>query len=84
MGDFTNKGFLSRNRFKQPNGPQPDHKGKLNIDGRNYELSAWIRTSEKDGRKYFSLQVRPARDQQQTAPAQTDVNDAFPWEDENR
>jgi hypothetical protein len=81
---FTNKGFLSRNKYKQPNSQQPDHTGKLNIDGADYELAAWIRESQKDGHRYFSLSVKPARDNDRSAPTQADVDSAFPWENQDR
>lgn len=53
--DNTNRGALWRNTKKEKD-TQPDHTGKLNVDGKDYWLSAWI----KDGQngKYFSLSVK--------------------------
>ena len=40
--DNTNRGVLFRNHKKeQPN--QPDHTGNINIDGKEYWLSAWVK-----------------------------------------
>jgi uncharacterized protein (DUF736 family) len=56
--DNTNRGALFRNnRKEQPN--HPDHKGTINVDGKDYWLSAWIKESKKDGSKFFSLSVKP-------------------------
>lgn len=55
-----NSGTLSRNdRKTTPN--QPDHKGSIRIDGRDYWLSAWIK--EGPNGRFFSLAVTP-KDQQ--------------------
>jgi hypothetical protein len=79
--NFTNRGFLSKNRYKQPDSQQPDYTGKLDIDGASYELAAWAR--EKDGRKYLSLKVQPTRDQDRPAPTR-DLDESFPFEDRDR
>lgn len=56
-----NSGTLSRNERKtSPN--QPDHKGSITIEGREYWLSAWIKEGPKG--RFFSLAATP-KDQQQ-------------------
>jgi hypothetical protein len=40
-GSFTNRGFLSKNRFKQPDSARPDYTGKLDIGGQPFELAGW-------------------------------------------
>jgi hypothetical protein len=57
--DNRNHGALFRNERKQPGSEQPDHTGVLNIAGREYKISAWLRES-KEGNKFFSLAVTPA------------------------
>ncbi len=53
--DNTNTFALFKND-KQGNDKAPDYKGKINIDGRDLELAAWIRKSAK-GTTYMSGQV---------------------------
>ena len=56
--DNTNKGTLFNNSYKtKPN--QPDVRGDLNIDGKEYKLFGWIRTAKKSGDQFFSIGVEP-------------------------
>jgi hypothetical protein len=56
--DNTNSGILSRNdRKEQPN--HPDFRGSLNVDGRDYWLSGWIKERKDGSGKFFSLSVKP-------------------------
>jgi hypothetical protein len=36
--------------------------GSLNVNGAEYNISAWIKESRKDGSKFMSLSVEPKRD----------------------
>jgi hypothetical protein len=60
--DNTNSGLLARND-KQGNDSRPDYRGSINVDGREYWLSAWIKTGRDGtklaGQKYMSLSVQP-------------------------
>lgn len=56
--DNTNRGALFRNHRKEKD-THPDHQGTINVDGKDYWLSAWVKTSSKDGSKFFSLSVKP-------------------------
>lgn len=56
--DNTNSGALFRNDRKQ-NENQPDHTGSINVEGVDYWLSAWIKTSKDGKKKFFSLAVKP-------------------------
>ena len=62
--DNTNRGALFKNDDKQSD-KHPDYKGSINIDGVEYWLSSWIKTS-KQGNKFMSLSVQP---KQQAKPA---------------
>jgi hypothetical protein len=67
--DNTNKGALFKNDDKDPNDDKDrDYFGSLDIEGTEYWLSGWVRTSKKSGKKYLSLSVKPkqqaAREQQ--------------------
>ena len=59
MSDFdnTNRGALFRNNEKTED-KQPDYRGNINVDGTEFWLSAWLKTS-KNGMKYMSLSVKP-------------------------
>jgi hypothetical protein len=54
--DNTNKGSLFKND-KGDNPKRPDYQGKINIDGTEYRLSAWVQTPKKGGAKYMALKV---------------------------
>ena len=60
-----NRGVLFKNDDKQSDN-HPDYKGSINIDGIEYWLSSWIKTS-KQGNKFMSLSVQP-KQQQATKP----------------
>ena len=55
--DNTNRGALFRNNRKEQDS-HPDHTGSINVDGKDYYLNAWIKTS-KSGDKFFSLSIKP-------------------------
>lgn len=55
--DNTNKGVLFKNEDKQEE-RHADYRGSMNIDGKEFWLDAWIRTSKK-GTKFMSLSVKP-------------------------
>ena len=56
--DSTNRGILSKNLNKTADN-HPEYSGSLNVDGTDYWLSAWIKESSKDGKKFFSLSIKP-------------------------
>jgi hypothetical protein len=70
--DNTNSGLLARND-KQGNDSRPDYRGSINVDGREYWLSAWIKTGRDGtklaGQRYMSLSVQPKGDWGTPAPA---------------
>lgn len=69
----TNSGVLFKNESE--NEKAPAYKGKINVDGKDYELAAWIREG-KTG-KFMSLKVQELR---QKKPPEPDlVNDDIPW-----
>jgi hypothetical protein len=71
--DRTNSGLLAKND-KQGNEARPDYRGSINVDGREYWLSAWIKQGRDGtklaGQKYMSLSVKPKDEQAAYAPAQ--------------
>ena len=67
--DNTNSGMLSRNEKKEKD-THPDFRGSINVEGREYWLSAWVKEGKPggkmEGKKYFSLSVSPK--EQKSAP----------------
>jgi len=63
--DNTNSGMLARNDRKESE-KHPDFKGSINVDGKDYWVSAWVKEGKPggkmEGRKYFSLSVTPKDD----------------------
>jgi hypothetical protein len=79
--DNTNKGVLFRNDRKTQDS-HPTHSGSINIDGKEFWLSAWVKDGNKG--KFFSLSVKPkdAAPQQakaQAAPQQDHFDDDIPF-----
>ena len=62
-------GSLFRNDRKQQQN-HPDHTGTAKIDGKEYFISAWVKTSGA-GNKYFSLAFSPKEQQAQKPQSQT-------------
>ena len=54
--DNSNKGALFKN--EKQNDRQPDYRGPINVDGSEYELSAWVKQSDKVG-SFLSISVTP-------------------------
>ena len=53
--DNTNRGAIFENKKKNKES-QPDRTGSLNVDGRDYWISGWLKKS-KDGANFLSLSV---------------------------
>ena len=69
--DNTNSGTLFKNDRKESE-KHPDYTGKINVDGTDYWLSAWIKTG-KSG-KFMSLAVKP-KDEKPAAKSKPDPID---------
>ena len=74
--DNTNRGVLFNERDKKQTDKDCDYGGRINIEGRDYWLSAWLKTSKK-GLKFLSLSVKPK--EVESHPAQVDINDKIPF-----
>lgn len=66
--DNTNSGVLFKND-KRGNEKAPDYTGKLDVEGKEWRLAAWI----KDGRngKFMSLKVSEPLGQERQEPHNT-------------
>ena len=71
--DNTNSGALFRNDRKEKE-TQPDLRGKINVDGKDFYISAWSKQSEKAG-KYMSLALTPI--EENATPSATSTSDPF-------
>ncbi len=76
----VNRGALYRNENKQADN-HPDYSGSLNVGGKDYWLSGWVKESKKDGKKFFSLSVKQKEKQnpyakpKQEKPMDDDLSD---------
>ncbi len=69
--DNTNSGILTKND-KGDNPKRPDYRGSINVDGKEYWISGWIKDGREGtrlaGQKYMSLSFEPKEQQQAAAP----------------
>ena len=73
--DNTNRGVLFNERDTNETDKDRDYGGRINIEGRDNWLSAWLKTSKK-GLRFLSLSVK-AMDAQPAKAA--DINDEIPF-----
>jgi hypothetical protein len=64
--DYTNRGILGKNLRRQAD-THPTHSGHINIDGKEFWLSGWVREGD-DGSRYFALSVKPKEARRDGAP----------------
>jgi len=78
--DNTNKGTLFVKKAKEGetlHEKAPQMSGKIDIEGKTYEISAWSRTPNSGGDKFLSLQVKePFVPASQTASPQEEPQDS--------
>lgn len=75
----TDRGVLYRNENKTSEN-HPDYSGSVNVSGTDFWLSGWLKESKKNGKKFFSLSVRP-KDDAESKPVNKPVVEADPDED---
>lgn len=59
-----NRGTIAKNDRKEQDN-HPDIAGSLNVDGKDYWINGWLRTSSRDGSKFYSLTVKPKQERAQ-------------------
>lgn len=72
--DDTNRGVLFKND-KKGNEKAPDYTGKLNVDGKEMRLAAWLREGAKG--KFMSISVSEFQKKEQKKIE--DLDDDVPW-----
>ncbi len=72
--DNTNRGTLFPND-KADNPKRPDYTGNINVEGKEYKLSAWLKapTGTVKG-DWLSITIQPKGENNYTAPPQTQSN----------
>lgn len=66
--DPTNRGVLFKNDRKQED-KHPDYTGRININGEDHYLSAWIKDSKDGTKKFMSLSIGKAIEEKSEATA---------------
>lgn len=72
--DNTNTGVLFKND-KGNNPKRPDYRGTGNRDGREFNISGWIKESRKDGSKFLSLRFEERGEVKQKPKADEGFDD---------
>ena len=72
--DNTNSGVLFKN--ESDNDKAPTYKGKINVDGKEYELAAWVREAKSGKGKFLSLKVQEPRAKGEKKPVTFDDIDS--------
>ncbi len=73
--DNSNRGILSRNDRKEKD-THPDFKGEINVNGKDYWLSGYVKERKDGNGRFFSLSVKPKEVNaaiHQRAPVKTDT-----------
>jgi len=82
--DKTNKGIFGRNDRKTMD-THPDFSGSINIEGREFWLSGWIKERKDGSGRFFSLSAKPAKPKDGASapaaprPAPADIDDEIPF-----
>ena len=81
--DNRNRGALFRNDEKDPNDDKErDYSGTLDVEGTEYWLSGWVRTSKKSGKKYLNLSIKPKVEKPAESEKKSlaeDIDDRIPF-----
>ena len=75
--DNTTSGVLFKNDRKESE-KHPDYTGKINVNGEEFWLSAWIKSGQRG--KFMSLSVK-RKDPDAAKPAKVAAGIADPYED---
>ena len=59
--DNTNRGVLFKAKEKKSEN-SPSYTGNINVGGKEYKISAWVKESKNTGDKFFSISVSDPAD----------------------
>ena len=79
--DNTNSGMMARNENRKTD-KHPEFSGSINVEGREFWLSAWIKERKDGSGRFFSLSVKPKDGASAPAaprPAPADIDDEIPF-----
>lgn len=78
--DNTNRGIFGRNDRKTLD-THPDFSGSINVEGKEYWLSGWIKERKDGSGRFFSLTVKPkdAAAAPRQSAAKADLDDEIPF-----
>jgi hypothetical protein len=66
VSKYPNSGALFKNKQKKSD-KSPDYYGSLDVNGVDYDLSAWLKANDKG--TFMSLSIRPKQERQpQSSP----------------
>ena len=77
--DNTNRGAIYKNEKKEE-AKHPDMSGTLNVNGTEYWISGWKKTS-KAGTGFISLSIRPKQEQTRQVSQATRKTTGDDWND---
>ena len=73
MEQKNNTGAIFKNDKKTAEN-QPDYRGNMTVDGKQWEISLWVRESAA-GNKYMSAAIKEPYVKTESAPVQTPKTD---------
>jgi uncharacterized protein (DUF736 family) len=73
MENKINTGAMFANK-KKTEEKHPNARGTINVDGREWEIAAWVKT-DKNGNKYYSLAVSEPYKKDEAKPASPAVDE---------
>ena len=59
--DNTNKGTIAKNTRKETDS-HPDIAGSINVEGKDFWISGWLKKNSRDGSSFYSLSVKPKQE----------------------
>ena len=62
---YYNSGTLWKNDYKEEGDRKPDLKGKITVEGQEFEIAAWSKTKPDGSGKFLSLSVQRPRQRQE-------------------
>lgn len=60
--DNTNTGALFKAKDRR-NDKSAEYTGKINVEGTEYWINAWVREAKTTGQKFFSIKIKPVDDE---------------------